>query len=628
MLEEINSPEDLKRLNINQKKQLAKEIRNMLVDTVSQTGGHLASNLGVVELTIALHSIFDTPTDKIIWDVGHQTYVHKILTGRKDKLNTLRKMDGIAGFPKTTESEYDVFDTGHSSTSISVALGMARARDLRQEKNKILAVIGDGALTGGMALEALNDAGSSKTNIIVILNDNEMSISKNVGGMTQLLEKLRTRKLYKKTNIKTKRVLARIPGVGNSLIEIAKKIKNGLKQLVIQNMYFEDIGFTYFGPVDGNDLARLESILQLAKNVDGPVLVHVITKKGKGYEPAEQNPDMFHSISSFNIETGKLKTIKTDDYSKIFGDKLVELATKDKNIVAVTAAMCDGTGLTNFAKKFPDRFFDVGIAEQHAMGMIAGMAKNGLKPVLPLYSSFLQRAYDQIVHDICIQNLPVIIGIDRAGIVGNDGETHQGLLDLCFLSSIPNINIMAPKDFKELEDMLEFSVNANLPIAIRYPRGGEDDYKFDKHEKIELGKAEVLKEGNDITIVAFGKTVAKAMKIAEKFEQKGISIEVINLRFMKPLDKETIIKSVLKTKNVVTIEDGYEVNGMGSTIVELINDQQVENIKTKKIGYPNNFIKHGNVEEIEKKYKLNLEEIEKTIMHQLTKNEKILHVQS
>ncbi len=624
MLEKINIPEDLKELKIEDKKVLAKEIRELLINTVSATGGHLASNLGVVELTIAIHSIFNTPTDKIIWDVGHQTYVHKILTGRKEQMNTLRKMDGIAGFPKTTESVYDAFDTGHSSTSISVALGMARARDLKGEKNKIVAVIGDGALTGGMALEALNDAGSSKSNLIVILNDNEMSISKNVGGMSQLLGKLRTRRLYKKTNKETKKILEKIPYIGNGLVKIAKSIKRGIKQIFIQNMYFEDIGFTYFGPVDGNDIEKLESILNLASREEGPVLVHIITKKGKGYNIAEENPDKFHSISAFNIENGSTLKPKSKDYSKVFGDKIVDLADKDKTIVTITAAMCDGTGLTEFAKKYPDRFFDVGIAEQHAVGMIAGMAKNGLKPVLPVYSSFLQRAYDQVVHDICIQNLPVTICIDRAGIVGNDGETHQGILDLCFLNSIPNINILAPKDFIEFEDMLEFSIYSNKPMAIRYPRGGEDKYNFKKHEKIELGKAEVLKTGVDITIIALGKTVSKAMQIAEDLEKKNISVEVINLRFLKPIDTDTVLKSIEKTKNVITIEDGYLINGMGNAITKLIVDQQVENIKIKNLGYPDKFIKHGNVEEIEKKYKLDIESIEEIINTEFVKNGNIL----
>lgn len=619
MLEKIDFPADLKNLSNDEKKKLAKEIREVLINTISNTGGHLASNLGVVELTIALHSIFNTPEDKIIWDVGHQTYVHKILTGRKEQMNTLRKFGGIAGFPKTNESIYDAFDTGHSSTSISVALGMARARDIKNEKNKVIAVIGDGALTGGMALEALNDAGSSNTNIIVILNDNEMSISKNVGGMSQLLGKLRTRKLYKQTSKKTKKILINLPFIGGTLVKFFKRIKRGIKQFFIQNMYFEDIGFTYFGPIDGNNIEKLESVMKLAKEEEGPVLIHVITKKGKGYEIAEKNPDKFHSISSFNIQTGEPIKEKKKDYSKVFGDKIYELASINEKIVTITAAMCDGTGLTEFAKKYPNRFFDVGIAEQHAVGMIAGMAKEGLKPVLPIYSSFLQRAYDQIVHDVCIQNLPVTICIDRAGIVGNDGETHQGILDLCFLNSIPNINIMAPKDFKEFEDMIEFSINENRPIAIRYPKGEEDCYKFNKHSTIEIGKAEILKEGTDLTIIGFGKTVAKAMKIANNLEKNNINAEVINLRFMKPLDKETIIKSILKTKRVVTLEDGYVSGGIGSVISNAIYDQQVDNIKIKKFGYPDKFIEHGNVDEIEEKYQLKEDKIEKIIENELLK---------
>ena len=616
MLEKINFPKDLKQLTLNEKNVLAGEIRDCLIDNVSKTGGHLASNLGVVELTIALHSVFNAPIDKIIWDVGHQTYVHKILTGRKEKINTLRKMDGLAGFPKTSESEYDTFDTGHSSTSISIALGMARARDLKGENHKVIAVIGDGALTGGMALEALNDAGSSKTNIIVILNDNEMSISKNVGGMSLYLSKLRTRRLYKKTNIGIKRIMNKVPCIGPAIVKLVISVKRGLKQLFIPtNMYFEDIGFKYLGPVDGNNIEKMESILQLAAKENGPVLVHVITKKGKGYKYAEENPDKFHSISKFDKETGNVINKPLKDYSKVFGDKLIELAKSDDKIVAVTAAMCDGTGLAKYAKEFPNRFFDVGIAEQHAVGMIAGMAKEGMKPVLPLYSSFLQRAYDQVVHDICIQKLPVTICIDRAGIVGNDGETHQGILDLCFLNSIPNINIMAPKDFKELEDMLEFGVNLNLPIAIRYPRGTEDEYIFKKHEKIEFGKSEILKEGKDITIIALGKTVARAMKIAELCEKDNISCEVINLRFLKPLDNETLIKSINKTKNVITIEDGYLIGGMGDSICRLIVEENLKDINIKKFGYPDKFIKHGNVNEIEKKYGLDEESIKEFIIN-------------
>ena len=420
MLEKINSSEDVKKLNINQKKELAEEIRQYILKIVSENGGHLASNLGVVELTIALHSVFDLPKDKIIWDVGHQTYTHKIITGRREKLKTLRKLDGIAGFPKTKESETDCFNTGHSGTSISAALGMARARDVKGEKNSVLAVIGDGALTGGMALEALNDAGWSKTNLTVILNDNEMSISKNIGGISMLLSKLRTKRTYTKSNVSIKNVINKIPVVGKYIVKIVKRIKRSIKQLIIPKMFFEDIGFRYLGPVDGHNIEELERMLKISKQLEGPVLIHVLTKKGKGYKIAEENPDKFHAIGPFDIETGKTKKEKSKDYSKVFGDKLIELAKKNKNIVAITAAMKDGTGLKEFAEKFPDRFFDIGIAEQHALGLAAGMAKEEIIPVVPIYASFYQRAYDQVIHDIAIQNLPVVMCVDRAGIVGMD----------------------------------------------------------------------------------------------------------------------------------------------------------------------------------------------------------------
>ena len=420
MLEKINSSEDVKKLNINQKKELAEEIRQYILKIVSENGGHLASNLGVVELTIALHSVFDLPKDKIIWDVGHQTYTHKIITGRREKLKTLRKLDGIAGFPKTKESETDCFNTGHSGTSISAALGMARARDVKGEKNSVLAVIGDGALTGGMALEALNDAGWSKTNLTVILNDNEMSISKNIGGISMLLSKLRTKRTYTKSNVSIKSVINKIPVVGKYIVKIVKRIKRSIKQLIIPKMFFEDIGFRYLGPVDGHNIEELERMLKISKQLEGPVLIHVLTKKGKGYKIAEENPDKFHAIGPFDIETGKTKKEKSKDYSKVFGDKLIELAKKNKNIVAITAAMKDGTGLKEFAEKFPDRFFDIGIAEQHALGLAAGMAKEEIIPVVPIYASFYQRAYDQVIHDIAIQNLPVVMCVDRAGIVGMD----------------------------------------------------------------------------------------------------------------------------------------------------------------------------------------------------------------
>ena len=465
------------------------------------------------------------------------------------------------GFPKISESEYDSFDTGHSSTSISVALGMARANALENKNNHVIAVIGDGSLTGGMAMEALNDAGSSNSNITVILNDNEMSISKNVGGVPALLTKIRIKKTYKRSNNCIKRFFNKVPLIGKPIVSLAHNIKRSIKQLVIPNMYFEDIGFTYLGPVDGHNIEELEKILKQSKHLEGPILIHVITKKGKGYKFAEETPDKFHGISSFDIKTGEKIAKTKKDYSKVFGDKLVELASKDDKIVAVTAAMKDGTGLKEFANQFPSRFFDVGIAEQHAVGMIAGMAASGLKPVFAVYSSFLQRGYDQLIHDIALEQIPVTICVDRAGIVGADGETHQGVFDLCFLNSIPNLVVMAPKDFKELEQMLEFAVNLNKPVIIRYPRGGEEG-SFKQHNDIELGKSEIIKEGKDLSIIAIGKMVERAQTVAEILAEKNIDAEIVNARFLKPLDKETILKSVEKTKNAVTIEDGLIEGGL------------------------------------------------------------------
>lgn len=602
MIEKINSPEDVKKLNIEEKKQLAEEIRKYILEVVSENGGHLASNLGVVELTIALHSVFDVPKDKIVWDVGHQTYVHKIITGRRERLKNIRKLNGIAGFPKTSESESDCFNTGHSSTSISAALGMARARDIKGEKNHVLAVIGDGALTGGMALEALNDAGYSQTKMTVILNDNEMSISKNIGGLNRFLSKLRTKKTYTISSTSIKKWLLKVPGIGKPAVKVVQKVKRSIKQLIIPKMFFEDIGFKYLGPVDGHNIEELESILKISKQVNEPVLIHVLTKKGKGYKIAEENPDKFHATGPFDLETGKSKKEKKKDYSKIFGEKLVELAKQNGKIVAITASMKDGTGLAQFAKEFPERFFDIGIAEQHAVGLAAGMAKEGTIPVVPIYASFYQRAYDQVIHDVAMQNLPVVLCVDRAGVVGADGETHQGTLDMAFFRIVPNLTIMAPKNFKELEEMLEFAVNLNKPVVIRYPRGGEDDYKMEKQEKLELGKAEILKEGKEITIIGIGKTVARAMKMAESLKEKGKSVEVINARFLKPLDKETIKESIEKTKNVITIEDGTIINGLATAIKELIVDEKLKDIVVKNYAYPDEYIKHGSVEELEKIY--------------------------
>ena len=623
ILEKINLPDDVKKLKKEEKLILAEEIREEIKDVVSKNGGHLASNLGVVELTIALHSVFDMPKDKIVWDVGHQTYTHKLLTGRKDKFKTLRKKDGLAGFPKAEESDYDSFNTGHSSTSISVALGMARARDIKKQDNKVVAVIGDGALTGGMALEALNDAGNSKTDLIVILNDNEMSISKNSGGMARMLTNLRTKKVYEKSNGLAKKLLRKIPYFGEKIINLIINIKKGIKQLIIPKMYFEDIGFKYLEPVDGHNIEALENVFKNSRLVKGPILIHVITKKGKGYSFAEENPNKFHSISSFDLNSGEKLGKKNKDYSKVMGEKLVKLAKKDKSIVAITASMADGTGLTEFAKKYPNRFFNVEIAEQHALGLAAGLAKEKMKPIIPIYSSFLQRGYDQIVHDICMQNLPVVICIDRAGIVGNDGETHQGLLDLCFLNSIPNITIMAPKNFLELEKMLEYAVKSNKPIAIRYPRGGEYEEKLEygSIEKIERGKAEILLEGDDITVISIGKMTEYAYKVACELKIENINVEVINVRFLKPLDKEKIIKSAKKTKKVITIEDGYIKGGLASSVNDILINQD-EKIEIKNMGYPDKYIKQASVSEIEEKYNMDKKSIKENIINMVKNTNK------
>lgn len=501
---------------------------------------------------------------------------------------------------KLGESEYDVFDTGHSSTSISVGMGIARARDIKNENYRVISVIGDGALTGGMALEALNDVGSSNTNMLVILNDNEMSISKNVGGISMLLSKLRVRKFYVNTSLKGKKIINKIPVIGKRIVKLFQRTKRGIKQLVIPKMYFEDIGFKYVGPVDGHNIQKLEDILKLCNEQDGPILLHILTKKGKGYKPAEENPDKFHSTSSFNIETGEKSSLSKKDYSKVFGDKLVSLAENNPNIVAITAAMKDGTGLTEFSKKFPKRFFDVGIAEQHALGMSAGLARAGMIPVVPLYSSFVQRAYDQVVHDIAIQNLPVVICLDRSGVVGNDGETHQGMLDMSILSSVPNVTIMAPKDFRELEEMLEYAINLKSPVIIRYPRGGEE-IKFKNCNKIKYGKAEVIREGSDLTIIAIGKMVAKAQRIADRLKLDDKKVEIINARFLKPLDNKTILESVSKTKKVITIEDGTKIGGLGAKVEELLFENNVK-VHFNNISYPDEFIVHGDIKSLEKRY--------------------------
>ena len=613
ILDRINNPDDLKKLNINEKKELAEEIREKIIDVVSKNGGHLASNLGTVELTISLYSILNLPRDKVIWDVGHQTYAHKILTGRKKEFETLRKIGGLAGFPRSRESIYDTFDVGHSSTSISLALGMARARDIKGSKERIVAIIGDGALTSGLSLEALNDAGISKTNLMVILNDNEMSIGKNSGGISKFLSKLRTRKTYVKTNAMLRKIVLKTPILGKYLYCFGSYLKKKIKGLFIQNMYFENIGFTYLGPVNGHSIEDLEDLFKSSSNLSGPVLVHVITKKGNGYEPALKHPNKFHAVASFDIKTGKPLKEKGLDYSKVMGNKLINLAKTNKKIVAITAAMEEGTGLEEFSKMFPKRFFNVEICEEHALTMAAGMAKSGLIPVIPLYSSFLQRAYDELVHDICLTKQHVIICVDRAGNTGNDGETHHGIYDLSYLNTIPNLTVMAPKNVSELEAMLEFSVNYDGPVAIRYPKGCEELISK-KTNKIILGKSEILKKGSDITILAIGKMVARALKVSEKLQDEGINAEVINARFLKPLDVEEIKKSFQKTKLLVTIEDNDYEYGFGATVKKYINEDKVLNL-----GYQNIYLQHGNISELEHLYSLDEEKIFQRIIEFMIK---------
>lgn len=603
LLEKINQVNDIKKFSLEEKILLSEEIRDYLLEVVSHNGGHLASNLGVVELTIALESVFDVTQDKIIWDVGHQCYVHKILNGRRDALKTIRKLNGISGFPKTSESFVDCFNTGHSSTSISAAMGMAKARDLKDKDYHVLAVIGDGALTGGMAMEALNHVGYTQTKMIIILNDNEMSISKNVSGMNTLLTNLRTKKNYRITNQRGKKMISSIPGVGKVITEVVKKSKDAVKQVFIPGMYFEEIGIKYLGPVDGHNIEYLENLFEKAKYFDGPVLIHVLTKKGKGYLPAEENPSKFHGVGSFDINTGDTG-VKIKTYSDVFGEKLVTMAGRNRKIVAITAAMRDGVGLSLFAKKYPKRFFDVGIAEQHALTFAAGLASSGMLPFVSIYSSFYQRAYDQVIHDICLQKLPVIMCVDRAGLVGADGETHQGLYDMSFFRIVPNLTIMSPKDFHELQEMMDFAVSLKGPVVIRYPRGGEKMLPSTRWNPIHLGKGEILKRGKDFTIVSVGSSVSKAIEVASLLENDSFSCDIVSCRFIKPFDEKLIIKSVQKTGKVIVIEDGTIIGGLCSIVKEIISEYFSGNIQTFYYAYPDSFIPHGSVLELEKKYHL------------------------
>ncbi|ABW19150.1 1-deoxy-D-xylulose-5-phosphate synthase [Alkaliphilus oremlandii] len=598
-LMEINSIEDFKKLNSNEIKVLAEEIRHFLIESVSKTGGHLASNLGVVELTLALHQAFNSPEDKIIWDVGHQAYVHKILTGRRDQFSTLRQYKGLSGFPKRYESEHDQFDTGHSSTSISAAMGLATARDLNKDKYKVIAVIGDGAMTGGMAFEALNHIGQSQKDIIVILNDNEMSISPNVGGLSNYLNKIRTAPIYSKVKDDVEYLISNIPAIGKSVMKTAEKAKDSIKYFFVPGVLFEELGFTYIGPVDGHNYHSLYDVMNRTKNIKGPVLLHVMTTKGKGYTLAEKHPDKYHGVNSFHIETGEpISCNENLSYSEIAGKTLVECAAEDEKIVAITAAMPSGTGLNNFAKKHPERFFDVGIAEQHAATFAAGLAANGFKPFFAVYSTFFQRAYDQVIHDACIQDLPVTYLIDRAGLVGNDGETHHGSLDISFLSCIPNLTFMAPKDGIELSEMVRFAAKHNGPVAIRYPRGHSNMDSQENFSPLALGKGEITyHSGNDVLILALGTFNKMGLEICKDLEENNIFSTLMNPRFIKPMDEELIVEMVQKHKIIYTIEDNSKIGGFGTLVQVLLNDNQI--LKPVKVcALPDRFIEHGNVEDL------------------------------
>ncbi|MDC4242312.1 1-deoxy-D-xylulose-5-phosphate synthase [Clostridium tertium] len=612
ILDKITSPGEVKELSNVELEVLAGEIREFLIDSVSKTGGHLASNLGVVELTISLFKSFNLEKDKIVWDVGHQSYVHKILTGRKDQFNNLRKYNGLSGFPKRCESKYDAFDTGHSSTSISAALGMARARDIKNEDNQVVAVIGDGALTGGMALEALNDVGFKKTKMIVILNDNQMSISPNVGGLSTHLNNLRMEPRYNKLKSNINETLSN-SNAGKKLASCISRFKDSIKQFVVPSMLFEDMGLKYIGPINGHDIETMTEVLEKAKQIDEPVIIHVVTSKGKGYELAEKNPNKFHGVSPFDLESGEAYIPSERSYSKVFGDAMLDLAKEDERIVAITAAMPDGTGLKGFAKEFPNRFFDVGIAEAHATTLAAGLASANLKPVFAVYSTFLQRAFDQLIHDVCIQNMPVIFAIDRAGLVGEDGETHQGMFDLSYLSQVPNMTVLAPKHLNEIKVMLKWAITQNGPVAIRYPRGTDCCNEMNPLTEISYGKWERIVTGEKIAIIAVGKMLQHALLAKEILKSNGINPTIINATFVKPLDNNMLESLVKEGYDIVTIEDNIINGGFGSYVLMKLYELGFRN-KFKALGFKDKFVPQGNVDLLYKENKLDPEGIAEAII--------------
>ncbi len=595
LLEQINSPDDLRKIQKRKLPELAREIRECIIKTVSETGGHLASSLGVVELTLALHYVLNSPVDKIIWDVGHQAYAHKLLTGRRERFSSLRQYGGISGFPRMTESEHDAFGTGHSSTSISAALGMAAARDLNGEKYRIVAVIGDGSLSSGLALEGLNQTGHLKKDVIVILNDNEWSISQNVGALSTYLNRIMTGKFYTSFRKRLERFLKSIPFTGDMLAKAGRRLEELAKGLIVPGILFEELGFTYIGPIPGHSIDDLIVTLQNAQNFNGPVLIHVITKKGLGYDFAEENPEKFHGVSPFVIESGEARKKKTKrSYTSVFAEEIVKIGEKNRDIVAITAAMPGGTGLEKFGKRFPERFFDVGISESHGITFAAGLAARGKIPVAAIYSTFLQRSYDQIVHDVCLQNLHVVFILDRGGIVGDDGATHQGIFDFSYLRHIPNITVMAPSDEVELRGMLHFAVAMGSPVAMRYPRG-EISGAFDPNElsRILCGKGRTLVAGDDLTVVAIGSTVYPALEAASMLLNHGVSAEVIDGRFVKPIDDEIVVSSACKTGKVITVEENVLAGGFGSGVVEVLADKGLTGIKYMRLGINDRFLEHG-----------------------------------
>ena len=613
-LEKIQKANDIKELTEEELKELSDEIRRFLIEKISVTGGHLASNLGVVELTMALHKVLHFPEDKLIWDVGHQSYTHKLLTGRKEGFDDLRKYGGMSGFPKRKESKCDAFDTGHSSTSISAGLGYVAARELQQEHYNVVSVIGDGSMTGGMAYEALNNASRLKSNFIIVLNDNTMSISKNVGGISNYLNGLRTTQVYSDLKRGVEDTIKRIPGRGERIVHQVKKTKSGIKQLFVPGMFFEDMGITYLGPVDGHDLKTLTKTLNEAKRVNHAVLVHVVTKKGKGYLPAETNPSKFHGTGPFDVTTGEtIGGSGKDSYTDIFSKVLADIGKKDEKVVAITAAMADGTGLSRFAKLFPERFFDVGIAEEHAMTFAAGLAAGGMKPVFAVYSSFLQRAFDQTIHDVCLQNLPVVIAVDRAGLVGSDGETHQGVFDLSFLSTIPNLSILSPKNRWEMADMVRFAVSFQYPVALRYPRGEAYEGLKEFRAPIEYGKSELLYEESEIAVMFVGHMSFLAEQVREDLKAAGYQCSLINARFVKPLDTEMIRKISENHRILVTIEENVLTGGFGEQVEDFVMREDIP-LKVRTIGISDDYVEHGNVDVLRKEVGLDRESIVKKVI--------------